>query len=94
VPPFAGLPQEEYEIRVAGWRTSWHDWHLSHLWLDPGRVIYTVVQAFYFCCQTYDWWPRRFNVRQSLFPHEEYRCDWDGSQQFCGNYLLTTTLNA
>jgi hypothetical protein len=25
VPPFAGLPQEEYEIRVAGWRTSWHD---------------------------------------------------------------------
>jgi hypothetical protein len=48
------LPQEEYEIRVAGWRTSWHDWYLSHLWLDPGRVIYAVVQAFYFYCQTYD----------------------------------------
>jgi hypothetical protein len=25
VPPFAGLSQEEYEIRVAGWRTSWQD---------------------------------------------------------------------
>jgi hypothetical protein len=43
---------------------------LSHLWLDPGRVIYAVVQAFYFYCQTYDWWPRRFTIRRSLFPRE------------------------
>jgi hypothetical protein len=48
------FPQEEYKIRVTGWRTSWHDWYLSHLWLDPGRVIYAVVQAFYFYCQTHD----------------------------------------
>jgi hypothetical protein len=54
VPPFADLPQEEYEIRVAGWRTSWNDWYLSHLWLDPDTVIYAVVQAFCFYCQTYD----------------------------------------
>jgi hypothetical protein len=33
VPPVADVPQEECEIRVAGWRTSWHDWYLSHLWL-------------------------------------------------------------
>jgi hypothetical protein len=52
--PAADLPQEEYEIKVVGWRTSWHDWYLSHLWLDPGRVIYAVVQALCFYRQTYD----------------------------------------